>query len=293
MQPDIFFEHLLNGLTLGAFYALVTSGLALIFGVARLVNFAHGDLFMVGGYVLYLLFNLPGLSLPYPLVVLLVVLITALFGLLLERVIIEPIIDKSWRLQAVATLGISIILQNLARMIFASDARETPTPFSTSIMDVFGIRISAQRLIILVVAALAFFALQWFVRYTKLGKAMRAVSQNRDMCQVVGIDVKRIVLLTFAISSGLAGLAAALIAPLYSVTPTMGSLLTLKALAAVVMGGLGVINGGIYAAFGLGLIEAFFAGYISFAYKDVVVFGLFILFLFVRPQGLFGKKLAI
>ncbi len=293
MQPEIFLEHLLNGLTLGAFYALVTTGLALIFGVARLVNFAHGDVFMVGGYIMFLLLSLPGVSIPYPIIVLLVVLITALFGIVLERLAIEPIINKSWRLQAVATLGISIVLQNVARMIFASEAKEVPTPYSTTIIEVFGIRMSAQRLIILVVAALVFIGLQWFVRYTKLGKAMRAVSQNRDMCAVVGIDVKRIVLLTFAISSGLAGLAAALIAPLYSVTPTMGSLLTLKALAAVVMGGLGVINGGIYAAFGLGVIEAFFAGYVSFAYKDVVVFGLFILFLFIRPQGLFGKKLAI
>jgi branched-chain amino acid transport system permease protein len=293
MQPEIFLEHLLNGLTLGAFYALVTTGLALIFGVARLVNFAHGDVFMVGGYIMFLLLTLPGVSIPYPIIVLLVVLITALFGMVLERLAIEPIINKSWRLQAVATLGISIVLQNVARMIFASEAKEVPTPYSTAIIEVFGIRMSAQRLIILVVAALVFIGLQWFVRYTKLGKAMRAVSQNREMCAVVGIDVKRIVLLTFAISAGLAGLAAALIAPLYSVTPTMGSLLTLKALAAVVMGGLGVINGGIYAAFGLGVIEAFFAGYVSFAYKDVVVFGLFILFLFIRPQGLFGKKLAI
>jgi len=293
MQPEIFLEHLLNGLTLGAFYALVTTGLALIFGVARLVNFAHGDLFMVGGYIMFLLLTLPGVSIPYPIIVLLAVLITALFGMALERVAIEPIINKSWRLQAVATLGISIVLQNVARMVFASDAKEVPTPFSTTIVSVLGIRMSAQRLIILVAAALVFIGLQYFVRYTKLGKAMRAVSQNREMCAVVGIDVKRIVLLTFAISAGLAGLAAALIAPLYSVTPTMGSLLTLKALAAVVMGGLGVINGGIYAAFGLGMIEAFFAGYVSFAYKDVVVFGLFILFLFVRPQGLFGKKLAI
>lgn len=293
IEVVIFIEHVINGLTLGAFYALVTLGLSLVFGVARLVNFAHGDMFMVGGYALFLLLNLSGVALPYPLIVVLVVLIAAAAGLLIERVVIHPILNRSWRVQAVATLGISIVLQNLALILFTSDPKQTPTPFSRQIIEIMDIRISAQRLIVLGAVIVVYLALQWFVKHTQTGKAMRAVSQNREMCQIVGIDVQRIALITFAISSGLAGLAAALMAPLFSVTPTMGSLLTLKALAAVILGGLGQVNGAFYAAFLLGLVEALFGGYVNYAYRDVVSFGLFVLILFVRPQGLFGRRVGL
>ncbi|MCL4249019.1 MAG: branched-chain amino acid ABC transporter permease [Anaerolineae bacterium] len=293
IEVAIFIEHIINGLTLGAFYALVTLGLSLIFGVARLVNFAHGDIFMVGGYTLFLLLNLSGVDLPYPLIILIVVVITAIVGLLVERVVIHPILNQSWRVQAVATLGISIVLQNLALILFTSDPKQTPTPYSRQIIEVMDIRISVQRLIVLVVVIVAFVGLQWFVKRTQLGKAMRAVSQNREMCQIVGIDVQRIAMLTFAISAGLAGLAAALMAPLFSVTPTMGLLITLKALAAVILGGLGQVNGAFYAAFLLGMIEALFGGYVSYQFRDVVSFGIFVLILFVRPQGLFGRKVGL
>ena len=293
IEVVIFIEHIINGLTLGAFYALITLGLSLIFGVARLVNFAHGDIFMVGGYTLFLLLNLSGITLPYPLIVVLVVVVTALVGLLIERVVIHPILNRSWRVQAVATLGISIVLQNLALILFTSDPKQTPTIYSRQIIEIMDIRISVQRLIILVAVIFIFLALQWFVKHTQTGKARRAVSQNREMCQIVGIDVPRIAMITFAISSGLAGLAAALMSPLFSVMPTMGSLLTLKALAAVILGGLGQVNGAFFAAFLLGLVEALFSGYVSYAYRDVVSFGLFVLILFVRPQGLFGRRVGL
>src|SRR5581483_5740921 len=131
LQFEILVENVFNGLTLGAFYAMVTLGLALIFGVVRLVNFAHGDLFMVGGYTLYVLLTITQSALPYPIMVVLVVLVTAGFAVLLERVAIQPIIDKSWRIHAVATLGISIILQNVAQILFTTDPKQTPTPYST------------------------------------------------------------------------------------------------------------------------------------------------------------------
>jgi branched-chain amino acid transport system permease protein len=292
-QLEIFLDNLLNGLTLGALYALVTIGLALIFGVVRFVNFAHGDFFMVGGYMLFLLLNMPWFSLPYPVIILLVTLLGALFAMLVERLAVQPILDKSWRIHAVATLGISIILENAALIIFSTDPKQVPTPYSTMIVSPLGIRTSVQRLIILAVVVLVFTGLQWFVRTTKPGKAMRAVSQNREMCRVVGVNVRRIALYTFALSGALAGLAAALIAPLLSVTPTMGLLLTLKGLAAIIMGGLGQLNGSVYAAFLLGLVESFFGGYVSFAFKDVVSFGIFILVLFLRPQGFFGKRIGL
>ena len=292
VELGIFLEHLLNGLTLGALYGLITLGLALTFSVIDLVNFAHGDLFMLGGYTLFVLINLEGVALPYGLIVLLVILATAVYAVVMERVAIHPIIDRSWRTHAVTTLGLSIILQNAALLIFTTDPRQTPTPLTGMILSPLGIRTSAQRLLILVVAIVVFVGLQWFVKRTKLGKTMRAVSQNRAMCEVVGINVRQIATITFALGGAITGLAAALIAPLFSVYPNMGALLTLKALAAIVMGGMGQINGALYAAFTLGMIEAIFGGYVDFAFKDVVSFGIFILVLLLRPRGLFGRRVA-
>jgi len=293
LQLEIFLEHLLNGLTLGGLYALVTLGLALTFTVIDIVNFAHGDLFMLASYTLVVLTGLEAVSLPYPVIILLVMLGGAFYAVVMERVAIHPIIDKSWRTHAVTTLGLSIVFQNAAQLIFTTDPRQVPTPLTKTILAPLGIRTSAQRLVILLVVVIVFVGLQWFVRYTKLGKTMRAVSQNRDMCEVVGINVRQVALITFGIGGAITGLAAALIAPLFSVYPTMGSLLTLRALAAIVMGGMGHVNGAIYSAFILGVIESFFGGYVSFAYRSVISFGLFILVLFVRPRGLFGRRIGL
>jgi branched-chain amino acid transport system permease protein len=293
LQLEIFLEHILNGLTLGGLYALVTLGLALTFSVIDLVNFAHGDLFMLGSYTLFVLLNLQSVSLPYGIIVIIVILATALYSVVIERVAIHPIIHKSWRTHAVTTLGLSIVLQNAALVIFTSDPKQAPTPLTSTIVAPLGIRTSVQRLLILAVVVVIFIGLQWFVHKTKLGKTMRAVSQNPEMCEVVGINVRRVALITFAIGGGITGLAAALIAPLFSVYPTMGALLTLKALAAIVVGGMGQVNGALYAAFSFGIIESLFGGYVSFAFKDVISFGVFILVLFIRPRGLFGRRVGL
>lgn len=293
LQLEILLEHILNGLTLGGLYALVTLGLALTFSVIDLVNFAHGDLFMLGSYTLFVLVNLQSVSLPYWLIAIIVILATALYAVIIERVAIHPIIHKSWRTHAVTTLGLSIVLQNAALVIFTSDPKQVPTPLTSAIVAPLGIRTSVQRLLILAVVVVVFVGLQWFVHKTKLGKTMRAVSQNPEMCEVVGINVRRVALITFAIGGGITGLAAALIAPLFSVYPTMGALLTLKALAAIVVGGMGQVNGAIYAAFSFGIIESLFGGYVSFAFKDVISFGVFILVLFIRPRGLFGRRVGL
>ena len=293
IELQIFLEHFLNGLTLGGLYALVTLGLALTFSVIDLVNFAHGDLFMVGSYTLFVLLTLESLVLPYWLIVLIVIIATGFYAVVMERVAIHPIINRSWRTHAVTTLGLSIILQNAALILFTGDPRQTPTTLTATIISPLGIRISAQRILVLLVTIVIFIGLQWFVRRTKTGKTMRAVSQNKAMCEVVGIDVGRIATITFAIGGAITGVAAALIAPLYSVYPNMGALLTLKALAAIVMGGMGHVNGAIYAAFLLGIVESLFGGYVSFAFRDVISFGLFILVLFIRPRGLFGRRVGL
>ena len=291
-QLEIFFDNLLNGLTLGALYSLVTLGLVLTFSVIGIVNFAHGDLFMMAGYTFFLLANSP-MNLPYPIIALLVILLTALYAMIIEQVAIHPIINRSWRTYAITTIGLSIILQNAALAIFSANPKQIPTDLANQIITPFGIRISLQRVLILVVVIIVFAGLQLFVKRTKLGKTMRAVSQNREMCQVVGINVRQIALITFGIGGAITGLAAALITPLFSVYNTMGSMLTIKALAAIVMGGMGQVNGALYASFLMGIVKSFFGGYVAFAYKDVVSFGIFVLVLFLRPRGIFGKKVGL
>lgn len=286
-------DTLLNGLTLGAFYALVTLGLALIFGVARLINFAHGDFFMVGGYALWALISSD--TVPYWVAILLTTLGLAVFGLVFERLVIHDIIERPWWVHLVATLACSIILSNGALLLFSSDARQVPTRFSSTTVGLLGTQTSVQRLIVLGAVVAVYLWLRWFLSHTWTGKSMRAISQNRDTCAVVGIDVRRTVVVTFGISAALAGLAAALLAPLYSVSPGMGRLITLKALIAVVMGGLGQVTGGFYAAFVIGLAESFFSAYVpgGFAFRDVASFALLLAVLMVRPYGLFGRKIGL
>jgi branched-chain amino acid transport system permease protein len=287
----IFAEQLMNGLTLGAMYACLAAGQALIFGVVRLINFAHGDMVMVGAYVCFLAFSVAGL--PYPIAAAVTVVVMFAFGGLFERVVIRPIIERPWHVHLIATLAASVVLTNAALLIFGPIAKTVPTTYSSQIIQFGGFRLSVQRIIVLVVSLLSFYCLHLFLERTKTGKAMKAMSQNREACTVVGIDIRRMSTLTFAISVGLLGLAASLVSPLYLVFPTMGLALTFKAFAAVIMGGFGRVNGAICGALILGVAEAFAAGYIASGWKDAIAFGVMILVLLLRPQGLFGKKVGI
>jgi branched-chain amino acid transport system permease protein len=287
----IFAEQLMNGLTLGAMYACLAAGQALIFGVVRLINFAHGDMVMVGAYVCFLALSVAGL--PYPIAAVVTVLVMFAFGGLFERAIIRPIIERPWHVHLIATLGASVVLTNGALLVFGPIAKTLPTSYSSQIFQFAGFRLSLQRIIVLVVSLLSFYLLHLFLEKTKTGKAMKAMSQNRQACAVVGVDIRRMSSLTFAISAALLGLAASLVSPLYLVFPTMGLNLTFKAFAAVIMGGFGRVNGAIYGALILGVAEALAAGYISSGWKDAIAFAVMILVLLLRPQGLFGKKVGI
>jgi len=288
---EIFFQYLITGITSGATYALVALGLTLIVGVARLVNFAHGDLFMLAGYLLVFLYV--DSRIPYILSIIISLIVMLIVGLVFERVVVRPVINKTWREQLVATMATSIILANGAILLWGTTPRSAPTKLSLSIFQIGPISVSRQRIVILFVAIISFVALDIFTKNTKIGKAMRATSQNREACLVYGINIKLVSAVTVAISTALAGLAGVVITPLYSVSPIVGSVITLKALTAVVMGGLGQVNGAIYSAFILGIVEALFSGYVSSQYQDGAAFVIMILVLVFRPQGLFGKKVGI
>ena len=284
-------EQLIHGLTLGSMYAMVAAGLALMFGVVRLINFAHGEFFMLGAYAFWFAYRAVGL--PYPVAGLVAAVVMGGFGIVYERTVIRSILDRSWHVQLIATLATSITLTNLAIIVFGTQAKEVPTGLSSRILEIGEVRIAWHRLLVLGMSLLVFAALHWFVRRTKTGKAMRAMSQNREACAVVGVDVERVALATFAFSAVLAGGAAALVTPLFSIFPDMGALLTLKAFAAVIVGGFGYVQGAIAASFLIGVTESLAAGYISYAYKDAIAFVIMIAVLLWRPQGLFGRRIGI
>jgi len=284
-------EQLVHGLTLGSMYAMVAAGLALMLGVARLINFAHGEFFMLGAYAFW--FGYRELGLPYAVAGILAPAVMVGFGIAYQRTVIRAILSRSWHVQLIATLATSIVLTNLAIIVFGTQPKEVPTMLSSRILDVGGVRLAWQRLLVLAGALLIFWALGWFVTRTRAGKAMRAMSQNREACAVVGVDVQRVAMTAFALSAALAALAAALVSPLFNIFPDMGTALTLKAFAAVVAGGFGYVNGAIAASFLIGIAEALTGSYLSYAYKDAIAFLIMIGVLLVRPQGLFGRRIGI
>jgi branched-chain amino acid transport system permease protein len=286
-----FVEQLVHGLTLGSMYAMVAAGLALMLGVARLINFAHGEFFMLGAYAFW--YGYRELELPYAVAGLLAPALMVGFGVAYEHTVIRAILPRSWHVQLIATLATSIVLTNLAIIVFGTQPKEVPTSLSARVLDVGGLRLAAQRLLVLGASVVIFWALHRFVTRTRTGKAMRAMSQNREACAVVGVDVRQVALLTFGLSAALAAAAAVLVSPLFNIFPDMGAGLTLKAFAAVVAGGLGYVNGAIAASFLIGVSEALAGSYVSYAYKDAIAFLIMIAVLLWRPQGLFGRRLGI
>ncbi len=284
-------EQVLHGLTLGAMYAMVAAGLALMLGVARLINFAHGEFFMLGAYAFWYAYS--ELGLPYALAALVAPAVMVLFGVVYQRTVIRAILSRSWHVQLIATLATSIVLTNLAIIVLGTQPKEVPTALSSRILDVGGFRVAWQRIVVLVAALVMFWGLQRFVGRTRIGRAMRAMSQNREACAVVGVDVQRVTLVTFGLSAALAAVAAALVSPLFNIFPDMGTALTLKAFAAVVAGGFGYVNGAIAASFLIGITEALAGTYVSYAYKDAIAFVIMIVVLLWRPQGLFGRRIGI
>lgn len=286
---QILIEHLLNGLGLGAMYASVAIGLAVIFGVVGLVNFSQGEIFMVAAFMFYVIYGTG--VIPYPIAFILVIIVMVLFGVLFESVFVRPVFKRPWYIQLVSTLAASIIIKEVARLIWGSTPKVMPTHYLNSFITIPNIGVfSYQRAILVIGSIFAFWGLNLFFRKTKYGKAMRAISQNREASSVVGIDVRAMTRLAFALGSGLAGLGAALVIPLFNISPDIGSSLILRAFAAIVAGGLGQVKGAIYGALLLGITESLASGYVSTAYKDLIGISILAVVLILKPQGIFGQK---
>ena len=285
---DQLLQHLVNGLVLGATYALLGIGLTLIFGIMRVVNFAHGELYALGAYMAFAVVTILKLNFFYALIIAGAVGFT--FGAVVEYVLLRRRNLASIDEVMLIMIGAMIIMQNTELLIWGGVAKVVPSPFSQDPL-VFGeVSVSPIRLFVLVTAVLLLVVFYFMIERSRLGMAMRATFQDRDAARIVGVNVSRIYTLTFALGSGMAAIAGALLSPIFVVSPTMGDLSSLKAFAIVILGGLGNLGGAAIGGFALALIEEFGAGYVSTAYRDALGFLVILLVMVVRPSGLFSAK---
>jgi branched-chain amino acid transport system permease protein len=285
---DQFLQHVLNALILGGTYALLGIGLTLIFGIMRVVNFAHGELYAFGAYMMYLWVMVLGTNfyLALPLAVLRGVMLGAVMEFVLLRRMRGADIDTTMLIM----IGAWIALQNMQQLTWSGVAKSIDTPFPSSPLVVGSVSVSWNRLFVFVVALTLIGATYVIINRTRLGKAMRATFQDRDTAALMGVDINRIHTATFALGSGLAASAGALLGPVFVVYPTMGDLAALKAFAIVILGGLGSIPGATIGGFILAFMEEMGAGYVSSGYRDAMGFLLIIIILLVKPTGLFAQK---
>jgi branched-chain amino acid transport system permease protein len=283
---SILLQLLVNGLLLGGAYAIISIGLTLIFGVVRVVNFAHGELLMVGMYAVWLLAAKLGWH-PYVSAVPVALLLFAL-GVLIQRFIIQPLLSADAHIQIFATVGVSTALVNLALMIFGADVHPVDVSFGTEHLQFGDINIVSGQLITFAAALEVAGGVHLFLQRTYTGRAFRAVAQHRYAASLMGVNVKSTYVLAFGIGAALVGLASGLLVAQYPVFPTVGQYFVLTAFVIVVLGGLGSLPGALVGSIAIGLIDSLAGYYISPDMKEVVYFAIFLVILVVRPTGLFG-----
>ena len=285
-------QNLVFGILMGALYGLAAVGLALVFGVTKFLNVAHGELLMLGGYASFWLFTLwrvdPFLSLPLAVVSLLVA------GAVVYKLLFSRMVKLAEGAKIQNTLlvgfGLSLILQNLALRFWTADTRSITTFYSGAVWTILGVRLPVVRVASMGIAFVLIVALQLFLRRTYVGKALRATVENWEAATLMGIDIQWVYLLSFVMGAALAGVAGALVSVGYSIDPTMGMSWTLKSLVVMVLGGLGSLTGTFVGGLILGVTESATGYFFSLTYREVVGLVLFLLVLIFRPQGLFGAK---
>ena len=288
-----FLGYFINGISLGSVYAIIALGYTMVYGIAKMLNFAHGDVIMVGAFVIYTAMASLGLS-PILAVVVAMVLCTIL-GMTIEKVAYRPLRNAGSPLAVLITaIGVSYLLQNLALLIFGADTKSFSSVVGIEPMSIAGgqIMVSGEAIVTIVACVVIMIALTSFVKYTKAGRAMVAVSEDRGAAQLMGINVNGTIALTFAIGSALAAVAGALLCSAYpSLSPYVGSMPGIKAFVAAVFGGIGSIPGAMIGGILLGVIENLSKAYISSQLSDAIVFGVLIVVLVVKPTGILGKNI--
>jgi branched-chain amino acid transport system permease protein len=284
----IFLQSLLSGVLIGGAYALIGVGLTIIFGVMRIINFAHGDLVMLGMYASFFLFTLGNVD-PFVSIVFVFPLLF-LFGALLQKLVINRVLNALPQNQILLTIGIGLILSNTMMLLFTSDYRIISTTYSSGSFRIGEISVSTPLLLSFVITAAVTAVLYWFLLKTDTGQAIRATAQDRDAAQLMGVNVKRMSVLATGIGAGLAAVAGSLISPTYYIFPQVGQPFTLKAFVIVVLGGMGSVMGATFGGILIGATESLAGAYISSGLKDLVVYVLFLGILLFKPAGLFGKS---
>lgn len=285
-----FFQQLVNGLSLGSIFALVALGYTMVYGIIKLINFAHGDIYMVGAYVGF--FVMTNLNLNVFIALPLAMAVCAILGVVIEKVAYKPLRNSSRIASLITAIGVSLLLQNTMMYFMGAGARAYPENALPMVrFEIGGVMITSTQIVIFVISIILMILLQLIVKKTKMGKAMRAVSADKDAAELMGINTNNVISFTFAIGSALAGAAGLLVGLYYNqITPFMGTTPGLKAFIAAVFGGIGNIPGAMLGGVSIGVIETLIAGYGFSSFKDAVVYIVLIVILLFKPSGLLGKN---
>ncbi len=284
----VFFQALISGILIGGVYALIGIGLTIIFGVMRVINFAHGDILMIGMYGTYFLFTLLHID-PFVSIAITIPFMF-LFGAFLQKAFINRAMNALPQNQILLTIGMGLVMSNTIMLAFTSDYKILSTTYSSSSVTILGISVSEPLVVSFAITVAITAILYWFLYRTDMGQAIRATAQDREAAQLMGINVKRMSIIAFGIGSALAGTAGALISPTYYIFPQVGSVFTLKAFVITVLGGMGSIVGATLGGVLIGVAESVGGVYFGSGWKDVIVFILFLLVLLFKPSGLLGTS---
>lgn len=290
-----FIQQLINGLSLGSIYALIALGYTMVYGILKFINFAHGEIFMLGAFFGYYLARALGVDSPNILMAIVIMLLTmiatALIGVIIEKLAYKPLRNSSKLTVLITAIGVSLFLQYSGQLLFGADPKSFPTIIENVSFNILGATIGSNQIVVLASSLILMLALRFIVMNTKMGIAIRAVSNNLTAASLMGININNVISFTFVIGSSLAGAAGILYSINYpSIDPLMGMLPGLKAFIAAVLGGIGNFPGASIGGLIIGLVETFTVGYLSPTYRDAISFAILIIILLVRPTGLFGKK---
>jgi branched-chain amino acid transport system permease protein len=284
----VFLQQLLNGLANGMGYVLIAVGLTLVFGVLRVVNFAHGEFFMLGAYVTYYGMTLAGMD--YISALLVATVVVAGLGILANRFFFQPLKKEHEFTILLSSLGLALLLSHLAEAIFGADPKYVDTPYSDATFSLGDITVTQQRVGVIVVASAMIAATYWFIKHTRMGKMMQATAQNPEGAALTGINTRFVHAYTFALACALAAVSGALVGPTAMLYPTVGDWAVLKGFIVVVMGGLGSVTGALMGGLILGIAESLGGGYISLGFKEAIGYAIIIVVLLLRPNGLFNPQ---